>query len=168
MGRGGAIAVFSYTTWTTTFPQLSSVVEAQAEIYFAMATVILRNDGTGPVSDPSTQLLLLNLLTAHIATLYTQSLGDPNPGSPKAANSPVGRINSATEGSVTVATDYGTDVGQQQAWLIQTQFGAQFWFMTSQYRRAVYIRGALQPGGSYFGAGAGLGVLGSGFLGGFR
>lgn len=164
MGCGGATATFSYATWTATFPQLASVSEPQADIYFAMATVVLRNDGTGPVTDPNTQLLLLNLLTAHIATLYTQSLGDPSPGSPKSANSPVGRISNATEGSVSVATDYGTTIGQQQAWLIQTQFGSQYWFLTAQYRTMRYIPGALQPGGSYFGAQAGL----TGGFGGFR
>lgn len=161
---GCAPVQFSYALWTATFPELASIPMARAESYFDMATIIQRNDGGGPITKPNVQLSLLNLLTAHIASLYSQSLGDQQPGAPKPANSPVGRINSATEGSVSVQTDYGTTVGQQQAWLIQTQYGATWWAMTAQYRTARYISGALQPGG----LGPSLGYGGAPGYGGFR
>ena len=144
---GCAPVQFSYSGWIAAFPEFSSVPEAQANIYFDMATVIQRNDGCGPVTKPSVQLMLLNLLTSHMATLYSQSLGDQSPGAPKPANSPVGRISSATEGSVTVQLDYGTVTSQQQAYLIQTHYGSTWWALTAQYRTMRYVQGALQPGG---------------------
>jgi hypothetical protein len=169
MGCGGAIATFSYSTWVAAFPELATVPEGQAtSLYFPMACVSLRNDGTGPVSDPAVQLLLLNLLTAFYAELYTQSQGDQSPGSAKDANSPVGRIDSASEGSVSVHTDIGSSVSEQMAFYAQNKYGLNFWALTAVYRRARYVPGALQAGGSYAGAWSGLNGLGSGFLGGFR
>lgn len=161
---GCAPVTFDYTLWVSQFPEFASLSPAQGQFYFDLATVIQRNDGCGPVSKPSVQLNLLNLLTSHMATLYSQSLGDQQPGSPKPANSPVGRINSATEGSVTVQTDYGTVVSQQQAYLIQTKYGATWWALTAQYRTMRYIPGQLQSGAQGFGAGYGS-YLG---FGGFR
>ena len=158
---------FSYSTWTATFPELASVPEAQADIYFQMAEYINRNDGTGPVSDPGLQLTLLNLVTAHLATLYTQSLGDQSPGSAKPANSPVGRINSASEGSVSVQTDYGTNISQQMAYMVSTKYGAQWWFMTAIYRKFRYVPGQLQSGQQGLGYG-GYGFGGFPGYGGFR
>lgn len=157
---GCAPVQFSYSLWTQQFPEFAAVNPVQAEFYFDLATVVQRNDGTGPVCSPTTQLNLLNLLTSHIATQYSQSLGDPSPGSPKDANSPVGRISSATEGSVTVQTDYGSNVSQQMAWAITTKYGALWWALTAQYRTARYVPGALQPGG------LGGGVYGRGAYGG--
>lgn len=138
---------FSFSLWVQQFPEFASLTSQQGQFYFDLATVIHRNDGTGPVTNPSVQLNLLNLMTSHMATLYSQSLGDQSPGSPKSASSPVGRINSATEGSVSVQTDYGSTISQQQAFCIQTKYGATWWALTGQYRTARYIPGALQPGG---------------------
>lgn len=138
---------FSYSLWISQFPEFSPLSPEQGAFYFSLATIVHRNDGTGPVTDPTVQLNLLNLMTSHMATLYAQSLGDQSPGAPKTANSPVGRISSATEGSVTVQTDYGSTISQQQAFCIQTKYGATWWALTAQYRTARYIPGALQPGG---------------------
>ena len=156
---GCAPAVFSFDTWIAQFPEFSAVNPTQAQFYFDLATIIWRNDGCGPVSNPNTQLNLLNLLTSHLATQYSQSLGDPSPGSPQDANTPVGRINNATEGSVSVQTDYGTNISQQMAWAITTKYGSLWWAMTAQYRTAVYMPGLLQPGG------LGPGVAGAGYFG---
>lgn len=154
---GCAPVQFSYSLWIGQFPEFSALSPEQGLFYFDLATVIQRNDGTGPVRNPTTQLNLLNLLTSHMATLYSQSLGDQSPGAPKPANSPVGRINSATEGSVTVQTDYGTVTSQQQAFMIQSKYGATWWALTAQYRTARYIPGTLQPGA----LGPGYGGFGS-------
>jgi hypothetical protein len=144
---GCAPVQFDYNRWVQTFPELAAVVQPRAQLYFDLSAIMWRNDGTGPVSNPATQLNLLNLLTAHLATTYTQGLGDPSPGAPKDANGPVGRISNATEGSVSIATDYGTSIPQQMAFLIQTRYGATFWALTAQYRTARYMPGTLQAGG---------------------
>lgn len=149
---------FNYPLWTSQFPEFAAVPQGQGQFYFDLATIIQRNDGTGPVTDSTVQLNLLNLMTSHMATIYSQSQGDPNPGSPKEAASPVGRINSAAEGSVSVQTDYGTAISQQMAFCVQTKYGAMWWALTAQYRTAHYIPGALQPGG----LGAGPRLIGFG------
>lgn len=146
---GCAPVTFNYTLWTTQFPEFSALTEAQGQFYFDLATVIQRNDGRGPVSNPSTALNLLNLLTSFMATQYSQSMGDQSPGSAKPANTPVGRISDATEGSVTARTDYGATISQQQAYLIQNKYGATWWALTAQYRTARYVPGQLQSGAAY-------------------
>lgn len=144
---------FDPALWKQQFPEFGALSDAQAQFYFDLATIIQRNDGRGPITKSSVQMNLLNLLTSHMATLYSQSAGDQQPGSPKPANSPVGRINSATEGSVTVQTDYGTTISQQQAWAITTKYGASWWAMTAQYRTMRYMPGQLQSGAQGFGGG---------------
>src|SRR5262249_32656248 len=93
------------------------------------------------------QAVLMNMVTAHIAALNSQSQGDSDPGAPKDANSPVGRIASATEGSVSVSTEYAPMANGSEAWFLQTRYGAAFWAATAVYRTARYARGFLQPGG---------------------
>jgi hypothetical protein len=140
---------FDYSLWVLTFPEFASVKQPTAETYFAYAEIVQRNDGTGPVSSDKVQLQLLNLLTAHVCALYTQGLGEAYPGAPRSVNSLVGRISSATEGSVTVSTDYGANVSPNAAWFLQTKYGAMWWAMTAQYRTMRYTPGRLQTGGLF-------------------
>lgn len=51
----------------------------------------------------------------------------------------VGRIASATEGSVSVAAEYDAPPNASQAWLIQTKYGAEYWSATAKYRTARYV-----------------------------
>jgi hypothetical protein len=78
--------------------------------------------------------------------MYSQSQGDQSPGAPKDANTPVGRISSATQGSVTVQTELNVLPGQA-SWYSQTKYGLDFWQATAGYRLARYKPGQLQPGG---------------------
>jgi hypothetical protein len=129
----GVIATFNYGLWTSQFPALAPIVnQAQAQAYFDLATTIHRNDGGGPVNNVATQLNLLNMLTAHLAQLFTP----PAPG--QQPSTIVGRINSATQGSVSVQAAYSTNVGQQMAWFIQTPAGAMYWTATAPYRTMRY------------------------------
>jgi hypothetical protein len=52
----------------------------------------------------------------------------------------VGRINSATEGSVSITSDYGSagSGGPSEAWYTQTPYGALYWAATAQYRTWQY------------------------------
>ena len=97
-------AGFDYTAWAFAYPTLAPYINtAQATASFNQATLFQANDGSGPINDPVLALNLLNLLTAHLATLAyptTGPLGSPDPASPEPV---VGRISNATEGSVNVA-----------------------------------------------------------------
>jgi len=128
----GVIVQFNYDRWLARYPEFSQVPQPTAQEYFGEATLYLRNDGTGPVRDPATQLRLLNMLTAHIAALNAPSQ-DGQGASPL-----VGRINNASEGSVSVQTENDYPPGTVQ-WFQQTKHGSAFWAATGAYRSAHYL-----------------------------
>ena len=132
----GVVVAFNYTNWAATFPEFSTTVtEDQAtNILYPIATTFVRNDGGGPVSTAQIQTNLLNFVIAHRAFLFFGTNTQPSA-------QVVGRISSATEGSVSVQTDYGNNVGQQMAFWVQSKYGAAFWAMSAQYRTARYIPG---------------------------
>jgi hypothetical protein len=106
---------FSYTTWAAGFPQFSTIKPDQINnIVLPIAQIYHRNDGGGPVTTAATQTALLNLMVAHIA----QILFGVNGNAPSAI---VGRISSATEGSVAVASEF--PVTKSSAFFLQTPFG---------------------------------------------
>ncbi len=143
----GFIVAFDYTVWSKRFPALAAIDRDLAQMYFDEATLYWNNNGGSPASTAGIQSLLMNLMTAHVAALNTQSQGDESPGSAKDANSPVGRVASATQGSVTVQTAMDGPPAMSKAWFDQTQYGSSFWAATAQYRTARPIAGALQYGG---------------------
>lgn len=136
-----AVAVFNYGTWAASYPELAeTVTPTMANAYFGQACFILDNTNCSPVRDVTQRLGLLNMLVSHYAVLYSASRGGL-----------VGRISSATEGSVSVAAEYKGP--QSAAWFIQTPYGAAFWQAMINYRSATYFPG--QPrylglrGGAY-------------------
>lgn len=140
--QSGAIGSFVYSDFIAQYPAFATAPpQATLEAYFALAgEVWLRNDGTGPVRTTTLQTALLYMLTAHLAQLFS----GPNGNDPSGL---VGRISSATEGSVTVSTEYeGT---MNSAWFNQTEYGATFWAATAAFRSfAAYL-----PGPTRFGNG---------------
>lgn len=130
----GAVVGFDYASWLALFPEFAYVNQAQALLYFDLATIAHRNDIDGFVADAVTQSRLLNIVTAHIAALFATKNGS------EPANPLVGRITNASEGSVSVGTDYGP-VSASEAWWVQTRYGAMYWMMVAPYRSATYIPG---------------------------
>jgi len=51
----------------------------------------------------------------------------------------VGRINQATEGDVSVSSEWSAPPNANQAYFTQTKYGAQYWTMTAKYRTAQFI-----------------------------
>lgn len=131
----GVIATFDFARWQGRYPEFAAVTQEQAEAYFAEATLYHRNDGSGQVNDAGQQLALLNMLVAHVAALARAQGG----GSAEAGL--VGRINSATEGSVSVTLDALPAEGGVAAWLQQTPYGAAYWAATAPYRTMRYRPG---------------------------
>lgn len=133
----GAV-IFDAAAFVLRFPQFAAYNSAHPDalqMYFDEAALILKNDYTSMVKDLNERSILLNLLTAHIATLS----GILAPGGAGSTASQVGRVSSASEGSVSASFDAGT-VYASQAWFMSTQYGAQYWMMTSKYRHARFIR----------------------------
>ena len=129
----GVAVTFDYTAWAQIFPQFSTLTEQQITgLVLPLAEQYCRNDGGGPVSTAATQTNLLNLMVAHCA----QILFGANGQSPSPL---VGRISSATEGSVSVSTEF--PVTANNAWYLQTSFGAMFYAASAPYRTMRYMPG---------------------------
>lgn len=131
---GGAIATFDYAKWILRYPQFACVGPELAQEYWDEATLYWRNDGTGPVCDATKQRMFLNMLTAHIATLNAPKTID---GIQQPASPLVGRISSASEGSVSVSSEMNFPPGSAQ-WFNQTTAGAAFYQATAGFRLGAY------------------------------
>ena len=123
---------FVYSDWAARYPEFGvTVTQPQAADSFLQATLYLDNTDGSVVQDIPTRTMLLYMLTAHIAQLgYGSSIQTVSPL--------VGRIDSATQGSVTVSVKMPEGIGLA-GWLQQTPYGAAFWAATARYRAAQYI-----------------------------
>ena len=122
--------VFDYSLWAARYPELAaSVSQSLAVMYFSEAQLYCDNTGCSLIDDTNgARTIILNMLTAHIAALNGPS-----------STPLVGRISSATEGSVSVQTDF--QVPGSAAWYAQTKYGAAAWQAMLPYRTARYIPG---------------------------
>lgn len=131
------IVAFDPTAFKARYPEFVSVDDTLLGDYFTEATLYLDNTDASRVQDVSQRAVLLNMLTAHVADLYAGSNGQ--------APSPlVGRINTATEGSVTAAAAMDGVPGTA-AWYMQTKYGASYWQATARYRTMRYVPGRSWP-----------------------
>lgn len=122
---------FDPAAFIVSFPAFASVPPELLSMYFDYATLLLENNCCGKVKDAPTRAMLLNLVTAHITALMSGVNGNPPQGV-------VGRIASATEGSVSVSTEMMAQ-SESASWWNQTPWGAMYWRMIAQYRTAAYI-----------------------------
>ncbi len=163
LGVNGAVS-FNYASWVASFPELAYISQPTAQGYWTLANLFVDNTpqppapaasqlpfvwacspfwNAGPIITDTTPGgvldTLLNLATAHIAALLSPASNGA------AASSLVGRINSATTGSVTVSAEMRSPAGTE-AWWVQTKYGAMFWEAVAQYISFQYV-----PGPSRFG-----------------
>ena len=136
-----AIVTFVYADWKALYPQFdTTVIGVQAQNCFNQATLYCANTDAAIVpyepqlSPPITARLdILYLLTAHVAQLqYGAVIG----GTLVPAGPIVGRISSATQGSVSVSAEMKAP--DSAAWFMQTQWGASAGQAMAQYRTARY------------------------------
>ena len=122
------VVVFSVSDFRDQYPEFTfnaGFSDAMLGGCFTRSTLILSNTDASPVSDLSIRALLLYLLTAHVATLWQRGSGS------------VGRVASATEGSVSASFDM--PMAMNGAWFAQTQYGASFWAATVNLRGMRYV-----------------------------
>ena len=124
--------VFDKARFQADYPDVSATAE-QLEMWFVQAESLLDNTDHSIVKKLEEREMLLFLLIRHFAALAERA----------AQGGLVGRIYSATEGSVSVGADMGA-VGGNAAWYLQTPYGATYWQLTAKYRRFRYT-----PGGCY-------------------
>lgn len=153
------VVVFVPSTFKTLFPEFETVGDAALSFNFELATLILNNSCCSRVQDANKREMLLNLLTAHITMLRNGANG-------QAPSGIVGRVDSATEGSVSVSAELASNIPFTAAYFSQTQYGMMFWQATAPWRQFVYVApppvcADLEPGnglGAYpYGIGDGCG-----------
>lgn len=125
------VVVFVPATFKTLFPAFTLVADGVLSFYFSLATLVLNNSCCSRVQDAAVREQLLNLLTAHIASIF----GGPN-GTPSGL---VGVVTSATEGSVSVNAELASNIPFTAAYFAQTQYGLLFWQATAPWRSFVYV-----------------------------
>jgi len=126
----GVQVTFNYAAWAALFPQFSNLTSDQvAGPILTLAEQYNRNDGGGPVCDAGIQTQLLNMMVAHVAQLLFGSTTQP-------LSPLVGRISNASEGSVSVGTDFPTTPNDK--WFSQTQYGAMWWQLALPFRLGRY------------------------------
>lgn len=125
-------AVFDYTAWSTLYPEFGAVTQQRAALLFDQAGLYLDNTDASPVSDVTRRLMLLNMITAHLAQLS----GGLGAGGLPAGT--VGRVSEASEGTVRVKVDLG-NMSELAAWYAQTPYGFQYWQATKGFRSATYV-----------------------------
>lgn len=145
--NGGGVVTFDYAVWASRYPFLAANVDAPlAQAYFGEAQLFCDNTQASPVQNLAIRATLLNLLVAHLAMLNmpvgatsgTAASGGSTTGAAAGPSPLVGRITSATEGSVSVATQMDVPPGSAQ-WFNQTPCGAEFWAATAAYRTMRYV-----------------------------
>jgi hypothetical protein len=130
-----AIVAFDIDAFRERYPEFDSVSDTLLNAYFVEATVYLNNTDTSPVTAVAVRAVYLNMLVAHLAAINSGVGGQASSGL-------VGRVTSASEGSVSVSVDAGPSSASSW-WYMQTPYGAAYWQATLPYRTIRYL-----PGGS--------------------
>jgi len=129
-----AIVVFDVAAFRERYPEFDTVSDSLLNAYFVEATVYLDNTDCSVVTDPVIRAVYLNMLVAHFAALNSGVNG-------QAPSGLVGRVASASEGSVSVSLGEVPSSGASW-WYLQTPYGAAYWQATAAYRTARYVPGA--------------------------
>ena len=134
-----AVVVLDPAKFKAAFPEFVDVPDARLSVLFALVgSTILDNTDASPVLDTGERESLLFLLLAHMLTLYGSGplSGGITGTGPTGA---VGRVSSATEGSVSSTMEYRAAATAGEAWFNQTQYGAMYWVMTAKWRSMRYM-----------------------------
>lgn len=129
-----AVAQFNLGIFLARYPIFTAFNAANPGALAAMfseAGFYLNNSDCSIVQDVNKRLVLLNMLTAHIAFIGGALAAD---GQAR----PVGVLSSAGEGSVNATFENQQFDPGSPAWYQQSQYGAAFWQATAPYRSMVY------------------------------
>lgn len=127
-----AQVVFDPAAFKDAYPEFSAVADGMLGSCFFTGTLYLSNEDGSVVQDLARREQLLWMLTAHVAALRGALTPVGVAGGPAA----VGRVSSASQGSVSVSTDFPSS--PNAAWFNQTAYGAMFWQATLSLRSFSY------------------------------
>lgn len=131
------VVQFSAPEFVLQYPEFAGLTNAAMANAFNDAQFLLNNSCGSLVGDANLRLILLYTLTAHVL-LIDQGTND-GAGNVTTPQGIVGRIDNASEGSVSVSASYNNEVTQSEAYFIQTKYGAKFWQQTAAYRTMHYV-----------------------------
>lgn len=127
------IFVFDPTTFKLAYPQFKNFTDEQLEWFFEeVEGTVLDNSETSCLS-VKLRKKLFYWLVAHQAELQ----GRINSGN----SSLVGRVSTATQGTVSISTDFTSSPTAMSQWLNQTPYGQKYYAFTSPYRSVLLIGG---------------------------
>lgn len=129
-----AVVTLDIASFRAMYPEFSNVTDAILPFLFDQSTDYLNNTDYSLVDDVVKRERLLYMLMAHLA--YVR-YGDNRK---RGGSGMVGRIASATQGSVSVSSDLGP-IEFRYAWYTQSPYGMDFWQATKVYRMANYYPG---------------------------
>lgn len=149
------IVTFSVSEFLATYPEFTGFATGTAPDQtspilsqnFSIAEIFLNNSCCSRVRDANRRLLLLYLLTAHITYLgqgTNDGAGNVNP--PPGI---VGRVNTATEGQVSVGSEYNAPPSDTMAYFVQSKYGSLYWTLTANYRTFIYVPAPSDCGPSF-------------------
>ncbi len=137
------IVTFNEAQFVLRYPQFAAFAAANPgallQRFTEVTLIYINNTLNAIVKDPVERSIYINYAIAHILTLD----GVVAPGGQGSTGDQVGRVSSATEGSVSASLDMGAASGTQ-AWWQQTQYGASYWSATAKYRTVRYARAPAQ------------------------
>lgn len=129
-----AVVTLDIASFRAMYPEFSSVPDEILPFLFDQSTDYLNNTDYSLVNDVVKRERLLYMLMAHLSYVrYGDNRG-------RGGSEMVGRIASATEGSVSVSSDLGP-IEFRYAWYTQSPYGMDFWQATKVYRMANYYPG---------------------------
>ena len=120
------------------YPEFSNVTDTQLEMILLQAPLYLDNTVMSCVADESKRTILLYMICAHLCYLR---FGDNRK---RGGTGMVGRISSASEGSVSVSSDLPGG-SYTFSWYSQSPYGLDFWQATKSCRGFRYY-----PGGGFY------------------
>lgn len=126
------IAQLDPTEWLKKYPMYDNLTIEQVEDLLIAATDFLENTVCSVIRDVEKRKRLIYLVAAHLAYLLYQDKNG-NGGS----SGLVGRLSSATEGSVSVGATMANAPFSAEFFL-QSPFGFAFWQATMVYRMGLY------------------------------
>ena len=134
------VVAFDSAAFLVRYPEFASINTDLLSAFFDEATLIVNNTQSSKVKGLTERKVLLWLLTAHLTEINQGTDGSGPSGM-------VGRVSSASEGSVSVGSSWASSSASQ--WYDQTGYGAEFWALTAKYRRMHYVPGQSNPASRY-------------------
>ncbi len=126
------VVTLDVAEWKLKYPQYNALTDSQVEDLFFAATTYLENTPQSVITDEDKRKYFLYLLMAHIAYLFYAD-ANGNGG----VTGMVGRLSSASEGSVSVGSTI-SNAPFNAEFFLQSPYGFTFWQATKIYRMGFY------------------------------